>query len=141
MTLRILLALSVMAGAAAAAADTVVPTRTLRAHTVISRADIEVRPGSTPGTVSDPAALVGQETRVALYPGRPVRPGDVGPPAVIERNQIVRITYAAAGLSIVAEARSLARGGVGDRIRVMNLSSRTTLSGTIQPDGSIAVQP
>ena len=138
---RTIPALCALLAAGVAAADTVVPTRALRARTVIAAEDLAVRPGTIPGTVGDPAKLIGQETRVALYPGRPVRPGDVGPPAVIERNQIVRITYAAAGLRITADGRSLARGGIGDRIRVMNLTSRATLSGTIQPDGSVSVQP
>jgi len=122
------------------AADTVVPTQTLRAQTIITAGDLAVRSTSVPGAVSDPNTLVGQETRVALYPGRPIRPGDVGPPAIIERNQIVRMTYIRAGLLITAEARSLGRGGEGDRIRVMNLSSRATLTGTVQADGSLLVQ-
>lgn len=126
--------------AQAAMADTVVPTRTLRAQTIIAAGDLTVRPASVPGTVSDPSTLIGQEARIALYAGRPVRPADVGPPAIIERNQIVRMTYTGGGLRITAEARSLARGGVGDRIRVMNLSSRTTLTGTVQADGTLLVQ-
>jgi flagella basal body P-ring formation protein FlgA len=141
MTLRTILAIWVLAWAGAAMADTVVPTRTLRAQTIIAAADLAVRPKSVPGTVSNPTALIGKETRVALYPGRPVRPGDVGPPAIIERNQIVRITYAAAGLRITADARSLSRAGVGDRVRVMNLSSHATLTGTVQSDGTVSVQP
>ena len=43
------------------------------------------------------------------------------------------------GLRILTEGRALARGGVGDVIRVMNLSSRTTVSGRIAADGSVHV--
>ena len=37
-------------------------------------------------------------------------------------------------------ARALARGGGGDRIRVMNIASRSTVSGVIAPDGTVTVE-
>ncbi|MEM9126779.1 MAG: flagella basal body P-ring formation protein FlgA, partial [Pseudomonadota bacterium] len=43
-------------------------------------------------------------------------------------------------LSITTEGRALGRGAAGDRIRVMNLSSRTTVTGLIRPDGQIEVK-
>jgi flagella basal body P-ring formation protein FlgA len=58
---------------------------------------------------------------------------------VVERNQIVPISFLSGGLAIKAEGRALARGGVGDVIRVMNLQSRTTVSGQIAPDGQVLV--
>lgn len=123
----------------AAEAETVVPTHTIRAQSVLTREDLMVKSVTVPGAFSDLEALLGLETRVALYPGRPVRPGDVGPPAVIERNQIIRLVYDRGGLRISTEGRSLMRGGVGDRIRVMNMTSRATVSGQIQPGGSVIV--
>lgn len=123
----------------AAEAETVVPTHTIRAQSVLTREDLMVKSVTVPGAFSDLEALLGLETRVALYPGRPVRPGDVGPPAVIERNQIIRLVYDRGGLRISTEGRSLMRGGVGDRIRVMNMTSRATVSGQIQPAGSVIV--
>jgi hypothetical protein len=72
---------------------------------------------------------------------RPVRAADLGPPAVVERNQIVGLAYRSGGLAILTEGRALARGGVGDVIRVMNLASRATVTGTIGPDGLVAVGP
>jgi flagella basal body P-ring formation protein FlgA len=63
----------------------------------------------------------------------------LGPPALIERNQIVQVRFAGSQLIINTEGRALERGGVGDRVKVMNLSSRTTLFGYVQSDGHIAV--
>lgn len=120
-------------------AETVVPSRTIRSQSVIYYDDLSLQAGSIPGTVSDPAKIIGLEARVTLYAGRPIRVGDVGPAALVERNAIVPILYVNGGLRLSAEGRALGRGAVGDRIRVMNLSSRTTVSGSIQSDGSILV--
>ena len=85
--------------ALAARADTPVAARTIRANSIIAPADLTTTPGEVPGAITDPALIVGQEARVALYAGRPVMPGDVGPPALVERNQIVKLVYDAGGLS------------------------------------------
>lgn len=122
-----------------ALADTVVAARTIRARTVITAADLTVTRGEVAGAATAPEQIVGQEARVALYAGRPVRPGDVGPPAVIERNQIVPLIYDQNGLVIVTEGRSLTRAGPGERVRVMNLSSRATVSGRVEADGRVLV--
>lgn len=122
-----------------APADTVVAARTLRAASLIGPGDVTVTPGNTPGALSDPAEAVGLEARVALYAGRPIRRGDLGPPALVERNGIVRLVFRRGGLAIVTEGRALARGGAGDVIRVMNLASRTTVNGVISADGAVHV--
>jgi flagella basal body P-ring formation protein FlgA len=83
---------------------------------------------------------IGQEAQVTLYAGRPIRAEDIGPPAIIERNQIVPLAYGSGGLSILTEGRAMARGGAGDVIRVMNLESRTTVTGQIQPDGTVSTR-
>ena len=123
-----------------ALADIVVPTRTIRAKEVISAADLELKHTDMPGVVSDPAELIGFEARVALYLGRPVRAADVGPPAIVDRNDLVVLIFNRQPLSISTEGRALGRGAVGERIRVMNLSSRTTVTGLIRPDGQIEVK-
>lgn len=123
------------------AADTVVATRTLRAGSVIGPADIGLVDGTVPGALSDPAAAIGQEARVIVYAGRAVRAADLGPPAVIGRNEIVTLIYRRSGLEIVTEGRSLSRAGIGDRVEVMNLGSRTTVTGTVTGHGRVRVGP
>lgn len=129
-----------LALAAPAQADIVLAARTLRPQTIVTASDLVMKSGQIPGVISDPNLLIGQETRVAVYAGRPLRPGDVGPPAVIDRNQIVSILFIRGGLSIQAEGRALARAGTGDRIRIMNLESRSTVWGQAQSDGSVIVK-
>ena len=122
-------------------ADSIVAARTIRAHSVLTAEDISLVPEALPGAVSDPAAIIGLEARVTLYQGRAIRPGQLGPSASVDRNQLVTLAYRSAGITILAEGRALARGGIGDVIRVMNSSSRTTVSGVIAADGSVIVQP
>lgn len=125
--------------AAPAQADMLVAARTLRAQTIVTGADLILRDGPDTG-LSEPAQVIGQETRVTVYAGRPLRPGDIGPPAVVERNQIVPLVYDSTILRIETEARALARAGAGELIRVLNLSSRNPVTGRVQPDGSVLVE-
>ena len=137
--MRVLAAISLVCAALPAAAETVVPVRTIRAQEVISPLDLQLRGTDIAGAFTDIEQVAGLEARVALYPGRPVRLTDVGPPAVIERNQVVPLIYASGGLMIRTEGRALDRAGVGDWVKVMNLASRSTVMGKVQPDGSISV--
>lgn len=120
-------------------ADILVATRTIRPKEIIAPSDVVLRDQSGDG-LNDPALAIGQEAKVAIYAGRVLRGADIGPPALVERNQIVALIYATSFLSIETEARALARGAVGDRVRVINLSSRSTVFGEVQNDGSIMVK-
>ncbi len=132
-----ILALAVLA--VPAAAETLVATRTIRAQAIIEPQDLTFAAIATPGALDDPSDVVGKEARVVLYAGRPIRPGDIGPPAIVERNQIVSLVFQQGTLTIAAEGRALARGGAGDMVRVMNLASRNTVTGIVGHDGSVIV--
>jgi len=121
-------------------ADTIVPSRTIRPNQVIMASDLVIVSGELASGFSRPDAVIGQEARVALYAGRPIFVGDIGPPAIVTRNQIVNLRYLARGIQIATEGRALERGAVGDRIRVMNLGSRATVFGQISEDGTIQVR-
>lgn len=133
------LLLAIVLCASSVQADIVTPTRTLRPGTLITAADLVLKSGVQPGMFDRIADVAGQEARVALYAGRPIPFEGIGPPAVINRNQIVALHFNAGGLSIRTEGRALERGGIGDRVRIMNLNSRATLFGFVQADGSIKV--
>lgn len=134
-----LLAALLVALPSAVPAETVLAARTLRAQTIVTAQDVVVKDVDVEGAFSDVNEIIGMETRVALYAGRPIRPGDVGPPAIVERNQIVSLVFEQGGITIFSEGRALARGSAGDSIRVMNLASRITVSGRVRPDGRISV--
>ncbi|SIO49858.1 flagella basal body P-ring formation protein FlgA [Rhodovulum sp. ES.010] len=137
--MRALALLAALLAAFPATAEMLVATRTIRGQTILGPGDIAVAEGTMPGALTDPAEAVGQEARVNLYAGRPIRSGDIGPPAIIERNQIVTLIYRNGVVKIAAEARSLGRAGVGDALKVMNLASRATVTGYVMPDGTVTV--
>lgn len=126
-------------GAQMVAADVVTPTRTLRPGTLITSQDLTIRDGLQLGAFDRISDVAGQEARIALYAGRPIPFEAIGPPAIVNRNQIVALSFSTAGISITTEGRAMERGGVGDRIRIMNLQSRATLFGLVQVDGTIKV--
>jgi flagella basal body P-ring formation protein FlgA len=127
---RILLLALLMASTPTAPlrSETLVAVTTIRGATAIAAADLAILPEVTPGALSDPGQAIGMEARVNLYPGRPIRAADLRPAAVIERNEIVTLRFNARGLSIVTEGRALDRAAEGERLRVINLSSRVTVA-------------
>lgn len=135
--LRLLALLAISAQPAVAA--TVVPVRAIRAQTVVAASDLELAEETLPGAVEAIEEAAGLEAKVTLYPGRPILAAQLGPPALVERNQVVRMVFATGPLAITAEGRALDRGGFGERIRVMNLGSRQIVTGAVAADGTIEV--
>ncbi|RID90952.1 flagella basal body P-ring formation protein FlgA [Gemmobacter lutimaris] len=122
-----------------ALADTLVTTRTIRAQEVLTEADVALVPGGM--GFDDPLQVIGMEARVAIYANRPIRPADIGPPALIDRNQVVTVGFSSGPLRILTEGRALERAGLGEPVRVMNLASRTTVTGRVRADGIVIVGP
>lgn len=123
-----------------AAAQAVIATRTLRANQPIGEADLAIGTQPlAPGLIADPAEALGMEARVTLYAGRPIPLSALQPPALVERNQLVTLVYRQGGLEIRAEGRALARGAADAPVRVMNLASRTTVTGRVAGPGLVAV--
>lgn len=126
------LALTAQLPAEPAAAQAPVPVRTLRAGHPIGPDDLTIASAPAPaGHVADPAEAVGMEARVTLYAGRPIPLAALAPPALVERNQLVTLVFRAGALEIRAEGRALARGAPDAPVRVMNLASRTIVTGRV----------
>jgi len=134
------MALAILMFPTIAFADTLIATRTVRAHTVLTQADVTLVRNSSPSVLTDINNVVGLETRVTLYEGRPINSRDIGPAVIVQRNQVVTLMYRRGGLTISAEARSLGRAGVGESIRIMNLASRQTVTGIVSQDGTVFVR-
>lgn len=123
------------------AKQVVVAARPVRSGAILTPGDLKLAPASLGGGLSDLSAALGREARVTLFAGRPVRPDDIGPPTLIARNALVVLRYRRGPLSITAEGRALGRGSLGERIRVMNLGSRRTVTGRVTDDGAVEVSP
>lgn len=125
----------------AALGDSLVAARVIKAQTPLVAEDVMLVAADIPGALTDPAQAIGQETRIAIYPGRPVMGDGLGPAAMVDRNQIVSLIYQSGGLAIRTEGRALSRGAEGEIIEVMNLASRTKVTGRVGADGGVTVGP
>ena len=123
-----------------ALAGSLVATRLIRATDVIGPGDVAPGAKVVDGGTDDAAQIVGLEARVALYPGRPVRLADLTPAAVVERNQVVLLIYRNSGLTISTDGRAMGRGALGEEVRVMNLASRSTVSGIVTSPATVEVR-
>jgi len=137
--MRVLSVVILLALARAAGADTLVAAATIRSQTVLGPQHVVVVQETVPGALSKPEAAIGLETRVVLYAGRPIRPTDLGPPALVDRNQIVPLIYRHGTLAIATEGRALGRAAAGEAVRVLNLSSRNTVTGILDGEGRVHV--
>lgn len=106
------------------------PARVIRAGERIAPEDLTRRPGPAQG-MAEAAQVAGLEARVTLFPGRPIAPGDLSSPAMVERNQIVTLRFRRGPLTIEADGRAVDRGAQGARVRVTNLVSRATVVGRV----------
>jgi flagella basal body P-ring formation protein FlgA len=127
-------------GGAAAGGETVIAARPIRARSVIGPDDVTTIPGATPGALDAPDLAVGMEARTMLGQGRPIAAADLAPAAFVDRNQMVTMIFRRGGLSITAEGRALARAAEGEAVKVMNLDSRTTVTGVAVAPGTVAVR-
>lgn len=118
-----------------AQAESLVAARIIRAKAVVTAEDITSVDADIPEALTSADQALGQEARVTIFPGRPLRASDVGPSAVVDRNQIVPLAYQNGTLTILTEGRAMQRASEGQVILVMNLASRTTVMGQIGPDG------
>lgn len=91
------------------------------------------------GDATAVGALVGKQVRRHMPAGAIVRPADVRAPLMVTRNAIVRMQFVRGALKISAEGRALSNGAYGDSVRVMSLSSRTTITGVVADEGMVEV--
>lgn len=122
-----------------ALAGSLTVNRPIRSNQILQATDLVRLTDLFPGTYHTIHNATGLETRVNLYPGRPIRMGELGPPALVHRNQTVRMIYRRAGLEIVVEGRALNRAGPGEDLLVMNLASRSSVRALVRANGEVEV--
>lgn len=91
----------------------------------------------------------GYLTRIADAEGwvlrRPVRPGSILTPSLLERPTLVKrgqrvaLLARSAGLAVRSEGEALSDAAEGDRVRVRNMHSRTIVEGIVAPDGTVRI--
>ena len=97
-----------------------------------------VRDGGGP-FVENRALIVGKVARLTLLPGHAIPFAGVSNRKVVANGAEVRLIYSEGGLLIMTTGAALQDGSIGDVVRVRNSDSGVTVSGAVQPDGSVNV--
>ena len=99
-----------------------VPARQVGGHIVTSKQD-----------------LVGMALRRPLRANSMVRHSDLQRPVAIKRGSLVTMVVATDRITLTAQGQALEDGGIGDRIRVTNTSSNSTVIGIVQSPREVRV--
>ncbi|WP_276151214.1 MULTISPECIES: flagellar basal body P-ring formation chaperone FlgA [unclassified Sulfitobacter] len=120
-----------------------VPARRIMPEEIVTAADITMveMPMQRVGNfaISSAEALVGQQVRRMLVPGRPVPRQSVIPPIIVSRGDKVKILLSYGGLQLTAVGRAMADAHAGQEIRVVNLSSNKAISAIATKHGTVEV--
>ncbi|MCC7425958.1 MAG: flagellar basal body P-ring formation protein FlgA [Alphaproteobacteria bacterium] len=91
------------------------------------------------GLVTDPQAVIGLALRRPLAAGALFVERDLRRPVLVPRGGPVTMILQSEHLSIAAAGRALEDGGIGDRIRVANSTSRTEVEAVVIGPGRVRV--
>ncbi len=84
--------------------------------------------------------LTGKQLRRFMPEGAAVRMSDVRAPTLVERNSLVRMHFIKGALMISAEGRALSNGALGETVRVLALSSKSTVIGVVVAEGVVQIK-
>ena len=117
--------------------------RSVKNGDVIQASDVEVRDFAVSrtrsDTVTDIASLIGKSPAHSISPARPIREQELESPAIIKKNGLVQIRYAAPGMEITASGQALEEGAKGTVINVRNLASKRLVRAVIADDKTVNV--
>lgn len=113
--------------------DQVTATRALQRGAVIREGDL-----TGPFAMED---YLGQELTRPVRAGAVMTPRHVRTPLQVKRNETVSLIFRRGSLTMETTGRALGEGSTGDRISVMNSTSRKRVMGRIVGPGQVEVTP
>ena len=134
-----------IAGRALPTVPVVVAGRRLAVGEVVRPGDIEQRriraERVRPGTAQRAEEVVGRQMRRPIGTDLPFMLVDLVTAAVVRKNQPVLMVLDAPGLSLTAQGRAMESAGLGERVPVMNLLSRSVVEAEAIGPGRVRVLP
>lgn len=116
-----------------------------RAGQIIGQADVEIRdfPAQrvNADSIMDLSQLIGKTSLRGISPLRPIREHEIAEPALVRKNDLVKLYYHAPGIHISASGQALEDGAKGKLIAVRNVSSKKMVYGTVDNAGSVILSP
>ncbi len=132
-----------VAGTAIAMIDMLVLARRVAPGTLLDPSDLataHVRLASTHVPVVElPEQARGMALRRPVVPGQPIPLANLVRPPAITRGALVTMQLDGGGISLSAQAQAMDDGAVGERIRVLNPTSRAVLAAMIDAPGHVHV--
>jgi flagellar basal body P-ring formation protein FlgA len=96
------------------------------------------RDGSGP-FVDSRLLIVGRVARLTLLPGHAIPFSGISNRKLVSNGAEVKLVFSEGDLLIMTTGAALQDGSIGDIVRVRNNDSGVTVSGAVQPDGSVKV--
>jgi flagella basal body P-ring formation protein FlgA len=84
---------------------------------------------------------VGMQLRRQVIPGQPLEAADLTLPTLVQRGAMVEMRLQSPGLSLVGHGKAMDAGATGERIHVMNLTSRALVEAEVIGPGLVRVTP
>lgn len=83
--------------------------------------------------------VIGKVSNRTLLPGRTIQISALREPYAVKRGAPVRLTFSIGNMLISASGTPLDNAAVGEVIKVRNIDSGVTVSGTVMADGTVQV--
>ena len=83
--------------------------------------------------------VLGKITTRTLLPGRTIPVGALRDAWAVQRGSTVSLVFSGGGLTITAVGTPLENAAIGDFIRVRNIETGVTISGTVMDNGTVRV--
>ncbi len=90
-------------------------------------------------TIADANSLIGMTARRVIIAGRPIKTSEMIAPQVIERGELVTLSFRGGSMNLTTQAKALQNGAKGDTIRVVNTASNKTLQAIVISANEVAV--
>ncbi|MBI5584067.1 MAG: flagellar basal body P-ring formation protein FlgA [Deltaproteobacteria bacterium] len=119
----------------------VVAKRYLKRHQEIREEDIDLvllnLKGLPPDAVSDPKTIVGKRTIVNVKGQDPIRAGLLEVPPLVKKGDLVQVIVDKNNIRVSCQGEIKETGRRGDRVKLVNLSSKKELMGRVVDGGTV----
>jgi len=88
---------------------------------------------------TDAQQLIGKTPRRTLQPGVPLRLGDVEPPILVHKNELVTVVLETEDLQLTMQGRALDDGAQGAQVRVANTKTNRVIDAAVAGPGKVTV--
>jgi flagella basal body P-ring formation protein FlgA len=102
-----------------------------RVHVDMLRTDVVRRMSDT----------IGMELKQQIAPGQPIGQGELMRPALVRKGATVLMLLDSPGIALTAQGQALEPGAIGERIRVLNPTSRAVVEAEVIGSGRVRVTP